>query len=97
LGVKIYPLLTFLPSLEILGLFLVGLYAVVKKRNLARMIIGIVVMELSADLFLSVVGERSGIITLAGVGAVVLLAMLVSMLHEKAGTLDITKIKELKG
>lgn len=41
-------------------LFLVGLYAVVIKRNLIKIIVGIMVMEYSISLFLVLAGYKSG-------------------------------------
>ena len=39
-------------------LFLVGLYCVVRKRNLIKIIIGIVIMEYAANLFFVLTGYR---------------------------------------
>ncbi len=41
-------------------LFLVGLYGVVSKRNLIRIIIGIAIMEYSINLFLIIIGYIEG-------------------------------------
>lgn len=41
-----------------LVLFLVGLYAVVRKRNLIKIIIGIAIMEYAVNLFLVLLGYR---------------------------------------
>ena len=41
-------------------LFLVGLYGVVSKRNLIRIIIGIAIMEYSINLFLIMIGYIEG-------------------------------------
>ena len=41
-------------------LFLIGLYAVMIKKNLVKIIIGIVIMEYSVNLFLILIGYRHG-------------------------------------
>ena len=43
-----------------LTLFCVGLYCVLRKRNLIKIIIGIGIMEYSINLFLALVGFRIG-------------------------------------
>ncbi len=41
-------------------LFLIGLYGVIAKRNLIKMIIGLAIMEYSINLFLIVIGYVEG-------------------------------------
>lgn len=41
-------------------LFCVGLYAVVTKKNLLKIVIGIAIMEYAVNLFLIIVGYKSG-------------------------------------
>ncbi|MCK4924505.1 MAG: NADH-quinone oxidoreductase subunit K, partial [Spirochaetes bacterium] len=43
-----------------IALFLIGLYGVVSKRNLIKMIIGIAIMEYSINLFLILIGYVKG-------------------------------------
>ncbi|MEO0081164.1 MAG: NADH-quinone oxidoreductase subunit K [candidate division WOR-3 bacterium] len=51
-----------IPYLACVLLFLVGLYAVVLKRNLIKMIIGFSLMEYSINLFFALVGFKQGAI-----------------------------------
>jgi len=41
-------------------LFLIGLYGVLVKRNLIKMIIGLMIMEYAVNLIFTLVGYRSG-------------------------------------
>lgn len=41
-------------------LFLIGLYATITKRNLIKIIIGVIIMEQAVNLFLLLVGYRMG-------------------------------------
>ena len=41
-------------------LFMVGLYGVVTKKNLIKIVIGLVIMEYAVNLFLILIGYRSG-------------------------------------
>jgi multisubunit Na+/H+ antiporter MnhC subunit len=43
-----------------IALFLIGLYGVVAKRNLIKMVIGIAIMEYSINLFLILIGYVKG-------------------------------------
>lgn len=78
-------------------LFLIGLYAVVIKKDLYRILFGIILMEFSADLFLGMLGERGGATALIGLSMVVIFIALVYRIRETFGTFDIAKIRELKG
>lgn len=59
-----------IPYLACVLLFLIGLYAVVLKRNLIKMIIGFSLMEYAINLFFALVGFKQGaiapIVTRAG-------------------------------
>ena len=99
-----------------------GLYALLFKRNLIKMVIGITLIEAGVNLFLVMVGYRSGgaapIYTYANPGTSMVLptpqaltltsiviglattALLLSFaifVHRHYGTLDVRKIKELRG
>jgi multicomponent Na+:H+ antiporter subunit C len=49
----------YVPYLAVAGLILIGLYAVVFKRNLIKIIIGITLIESGVNLFLITLGFRS--------------------------------------
>ena len=51
-----------LPFFACILLFLIGLYAVVLKRNLIKMAIGFCLMEYAVNLFLALVGYKHGAI-----------------------------------
>ncbi|MBT4575821.1 MAG: cation:proton antiporter [Candidatus Cloacimonetes bacterium] len=103
-------------------LFLVGLYGVIAKRNLIKIIIGIAIMECSINLFFIMIGYVEGgtapilskgfenakfvdplpqamILTsiVIGLATTALLLAVAIRLHQKYGTFDIRKIKDLKG
>jgi len=80
-----------------IALFLVGLYAVALKKDLVRILFGIIIMEYSADLLLGSFGERSGATALVGLAVVILFIALAVRLRDQFGTVNITKIRELKG
>ena len=44
----------------VLMLFMIGLYGVVVKRNLIKIIISLVIMETAINVFIIMVGYRSG-------------------------------------
>ena len=50
----------FLPYLLAMILFSVGLYTVVCKKNLIKIIVGIIVMDYGVNLFLVLIGYKSG-------------------------------------
>mgnify|MGYP001408368644 CR=1 FL=1 len=74
-------------------LLMAGVYAVALKPDLARIVMGIMVMEISGELLLAAAGERSGLTALVGLVAVILLISLVARLDD----LDVAKLKELQG
>lgn len=103
-------------------LFLIGLYCIVVKENLLKIVIGIKVMGYGICLFFVMLGYKTGaqppiISESAGVSsyvdplvqALIPAVMVISLaaiglmlatcirLYEKYGTLNISKIKELKG
>ena len=105
-----------------LVLFCLGLYCVLRKRNIIKIIIGVIILEDAVNLFLILTGYRMGgrapifsrdvditnmvdplpqvlvltaiVIGLATTAVLVAIAM---RIHEKYGTFDITKIRELRG
>ena len=40
------------------GLFVIGLYCVIIKKNMVKIVIGIIIMEIAANLFLIMLGYR---------------------------------------
>ena len=41
------------------GLFVIGLYCVLVKKNMVKIVIGIIIMEMAANIFLIMLGFRS--------------------------------------
>lgn len=103
-------------------LFCIGIYAVVSKRNLIRIIIGIMISENAINLFFIATAYRIGgsspifspafevtdmvdplphalVLTaiVIGLATTALMVALAMRLHEKYGTFDIAKIRELRG
>lgn len=89
-------------------LFLTGIYGVVAKKNLIKIIIGISLMVQSVALLLLILGyaagevgglfQTIGFITMIGGLAVMSLMIVTAVrLHEKYGTFDISEIRRLKG
>jgi len=99
-----------------------GLYALLFKRNLIKMVIGVSLVETGVNLFLVMLGYRSGgvapIYTYApeakemvlptpqaltltsiviGLATTALLLSFAVFVHRHYGTLDVRKIKELRG
>lgn len=115
------------PYLLALVLLLVGLYVVVAKKNLIKIVLGVAIIEYAVNLFLVLLGYRTGgaapirtpqetdaaafaaaavdplpqalILTsiVIGLGCLALLVSLAVRLHERFGTFDSTRIRELKG
>jgi len=50
----------FLPYFLAMMLLVIGLYAVIGKKNLVKIIMGVIVMEYAVNLFLVLVGYRHG-------------------------------------
>jgi len=116
-----------LPYVLALVLMLIGLYVVVAKKNLIKIILGVVILEYAVNLFLLLLGYRYGgtapirgpdqvdsaafaassvdpvpqalILTsiVIGLGCLALMVSLAVRLHERFGTFDITRIRELRG
>lgn len=89
-------------------LFLLGLYGVVVKKNLIKIIIGISLMVQSVAFLLLSLGyaeggvgglfQTIGLITLlGGLGVMALMIITAIRLHEKYGTFDISEIRRLRG
>ncbi len=97
-----------LPYILCAILFLVGIYGVVAKKNLVKIIIGISLMIQAVALFLLSLGyaggaseglfQTIGLITMIG-GLAVTSVMIVTAvrLYEKYGTFDTSKIRRLRG
>ena len=49
-----------IPYVAVVGLILIGLYALLFKRNLIKMVIGITLIESGVNLFLITLGYRAG-------------------------------------
>ena len=117
---------TVLPYMMAMVVVCIGLYAVVCKKNLIKVIVGIIILEYGANLFLLLTGYRQDgiapiltpeldqtdfiaqsvdpvpqalILTsiVIGLGLVALMTALAMRIHEKYGTFDLSKIRELKG
>ncbi len=107
------------------GLFLIGLYMILVKKNLVKIVIGLSFIESGVNLFLISLGYVWGktapilnkpelmkepvkyavdpvpqalVLTaiVIGVAVTAMALSIVIVLHDKYGTLDISKIKELK-
>jgi len=86
----------------------VGLYGVLLKRNLLKVLIGIALMSLGVASFVVIAGSNAGdvdavsqtvgLVAVIGGGSVVSLMIVTAVrLHEKYGTLDIREMRRLKG
>ena len=114
----------YMPYVMCIVLFCLGVYAILAKRNLIKILIGLIIAEYAVNLFLILVAYRAGgrspifshtevilpdtmvdplphalvltaiVIGLATTAFIVALAM---RLHDRYGTYDITKIRELRG
>jgi multicomponent Na+:H+ antiporter subunit C len=119
--------LAVLPFLLALVLLLIGLYVIIAKKNIIKIILGVAIVEYAINLFLVLLGYRAGaaapirtpeqvdatafaagavdplpqalILTaiVIGLGCLALLVSLAVRLHERFGTFDMTRIRELKG
>jgi multisubunit Na+/H+ antiporter MnhC subunit len=103
-------------------LFLIGLYGILVKRNLIKIIIGIMIMEYAVNLFFALVGFREGgtapivskglgdkifvdplpqalVLTaiVIGLGTTALMVSMAVRIYEKYDTLDVRKIRKLRG
>lgn len=89
-------------------LIVVGLYGVVMKRNLFKVLFGIVLMAMGVATVVVIscnggspsdpVSQCVGLIAVVGGGSVAsLMAVTAVRLYEKYGTLDIREMRRLKG
>jgi len=108
------------------GLLIVGIYAVVAKKNVVKIIVGVLIIDYAVNLLLVLVGYRTGgqapiqaadetaaqmatvavdplpqamVLTSIVIG-LALTALMVAMairLHEKYGTFDMDRIRQLRG
>ncbi|MFA4966938.1 MAG: NADH-quinone oxidoreductase subunit K [Candidatus Margulisiibacteriota bacterium] len=90
-----------LTIVEVIALFSIGVYCVAIKRNLIKIIIGIIIMEYAVNLFL-VASARGGDLlsqwaALVGLATTVVMVALAKRLYDRHGTLDISKMRKLKG
>jgi multisubunit Na+/H+ antiporter MnhC subunit len=101
---------------------LIGLFGVITKRNLIKMIVSIVICEYAVNLFAVVIAYKNGgedplivpnaasrlmvdplpqsfalLSIMSGLALLLVLISICIRLYEKYGTLDITKIRHLKG
>ena len=119
-----------IPYVFCVVLFAVGLYAIAVKKNLVKIIIGVVIMHNAVNLFLVLLGYRhtaagegvAPIITplldgqpfaqqsvdpvpqaliltsiVIGLSVLALMVVMAVRLHQKYGTFDMTKIRQLRG
>jgi len=93
-----------------LFLFCIGLYGVLRKRNIVKIIIGFAIMGYAMNLFFAMLGYKTGgnevdpvpqelvhTSIVIGLGLTALLIAIAIKIYDKCGTFDITKIKRLKG
>jgi multicomponent Na+:H+ antiporter subunit C len=89
-------------------LFAVGVYGVLMKRNLIKIVIGISLMVQAVALLLLGLGydegasqgifQTIGLITMiGGLGVMALMIVTAVRLYQKYGTFDISEIRRLKG
>jgi len=89
-------------------LFAVGVYGVLMKRNLIKIVIGISLMVQAVALLLlglgydegasQVIFQTIGLITMiGGLGVMALMIVTAVRLYQKYGTFDISEIRRLKG
>jgi len=78
------------------------------KKNLIKIILGLIIMEYSVNLFFVVLGYKSGgsnpmpqaivtVLILTGLSTTIIMTAIAMRLYERFGTFDITKIRKLKG
>ncbi len=113
---------SWLPYVLCILLFCVGVYAVLSKKNLIRIILGIVIADYAVNLFLILLCWKKGgeapilqpgameqvmvdplpqalVLTsiVIGLATTAFLVAIAMRLHERYGTYDITRIRELRG
>ncbi|MFH1389950.1 MAG: NADH-quinone oxidoreductase subunit K [Candidatus Margulisiibacteriota bacterium] len=80
-----------------LTLFLIGLYGVMVKRHIYKIVISLLIMEFAVDYFLVLIGNRKWGTALIVFSATLIAVAIIIRLQESFGTLDAEEIKELKG
>jgi multicomponent Na+:H+ antiporter subunit C len=115
---------SYLPYVLALLLFSVGIYTVLSRRNLIRIVIGIAISDYAVNLLLIMAAYRNGgrapifaadqtieagsmvdplphalVLTsiVIGLATTAFLAAIAMRLHDRYGTYDITRIRELRG
>ncbi len=88
---------SYSPYLLSFVLILTGFFSVAFKKDIKKIVAGIVIIEYAVEAFLTLSGERQGITPLIGILAIVLLAVIAARLSDRLGTTDVTKIRELRG
>jgi multisubunit Na+/H+ antiporter MnhC subunit len=87
-------------SLAAVVLMLIGLYGVAVKRNLVKVVIGLMLMQYSADLLLIMLareaGEREWFSQLAALAGLATTILLVAVIKRNR-TLDAARLNKLKG
>lgn len=83
--------------------FGLGLYCVLRKRNIIKMIIGVVITQYAVNLFFVLISytdpiPQAVVMTsiVVGLSMVLVLIALAMRIYEKYGTFDITQIKDLR-
>ena len=91
--------------------FGLGLYCILRKRNIIKMIIGVVIAQYAVNLFFVLISYQPGyasssvdpipqavVLTsiVVGLSMVIVLIALAIRIYEKYGTFDITQIKDLR-
>lgn len=82
--------------------FLIGIYCIMAKRNLIKIIMGLIIVQYSADLFLSTVGFHQGEILISfteiiGIVTTIVLVFLSKKIYNKIGSFDVSEMRRLKG
>ena len=83
--------------------FGLGLYCILRKRNIIKMIIGVVITQYAINLFFVLMSYTDPIAQavvmtsiIVGLAIVIVLIALAMRIYEKYGTFDITQIKDLR-
>lgn len=113
---------SWLPYVLCALLFSVGVYAVISKKNIIRIIMGVVIAEYAVNLFLILLCWKRGagapilhpgssglpmvdplpqalVLTsiVIGLATTAFLVAIAMRIHDRYGTYDITRIRELRG
>lgn len=82
-------------------LMLIGLYGAAVKRDLVKVVIGLMIMQYSLDLLLIVFSRErewfSQLAALLGLATTIILVALIKRNFDRNATLDVTKLNKLKG